>query len=142
MRKRQKPGNSHCSRICFFPIWSKRTSRSSISSRLRRSMKTSSRHRTSTKCPFINRLSLYVDSQTQQKEPMKPANLIDIIERSQARHALREDREPNNLQAVIGGAVARLGSDKNGRAGKGGFGVEKLRVFTGPEWDGAFWFAV
>ena len=73
---------------------------------------------------------------------MKPGNPIDIIERSQARHALREEREPNNLQAVIGGAVARLGPDKNGRSGKGRFGVEKLRVFTGPDWDGAFWFAL
>src|SRR5260370_20400904 len=114
MRKKQKPGNSHRSPICCFLIWSKRTSRSSISSRRRQSMKTSSRHRTSTKCPFINRLSLYVDSQTQQKEPMKPGNLIDIIERSQARRALREEREPNNFQAVVGGAVAPLGSNKNG----------------------------
>ena len=105
-------------------------------------MKTSSRHRPSTKCPFINRLSLYVDSQTQQKEPMKPGNLIDIIERSQARRALREERDLNNFHAVIGGAVARLGPDKNGRTGKGGFGVEKLRVFTDPGWDVSFWFAV
>ena len=73
---------------------------------------------------------------------MKPGNLIDIIERSQARRALREEREPNNFQAVIGGAVARLGPDKNGKTGKGGFGMEKLRVFTGTDWDGAFWFAV
>src|SRR4029077_16010485 len=131
MRKKQRPGNSHCSRICCFLIWSKRTSRSSISSRLRQSMKTFSRHRTSTKCPFINRLSLYVDSQTQQKEPMKPGNLIDIIERSQGRRASRKEAERNNFQAVIGGAVARLGPDKNGSTGKGGFGVEKLRVFTG-----------
>ena len=105
-------------------------------------MKTSSRDRTSTKCPFINRLSLYVASQTQQEEPMKPGNLIDIIERSRARRALREERELNNFHAVIGGAVARLGPDKNGRTGKGGFGVEKLRVFTGPGWDVSFWFAV
>jgi len=105
-------------------------------------MKTSSRHRTSTKCPFINRLSLYVDSQTQEKEPMKPGNLIDIIERSQARRALREERDLNNFHAVIGGAVARLGPAKNGGTGKGRFGVEKLRVFTDPGWDVSFWFAV
>jgi len=73
---------------------------------------------------------------------MKPGNLIDIIERSRARRALREEREPNNFQAVIGGAVAPLGPDKNGSTGKGGFGVEKLRVFTGPGWDVSFWFAV
>ena len=73
---------------------------------------------------------------------MKPGNLIDIIERSQARRALREEREPNNFQAVIGGAVARLGPAKNGRMGKGGFGVEKLRAFTDPGWDVSFWFAV
>ena len=73
---------------------------------------------------------------------MKPGNLIDIIERSQARRALREERDLNNFHAVIGGAVAPLGPAKNGRTGKGGFGVEKLRVFTGPDWDGAFWFAV
>ena len=46
---------------------------------------------------------------TQQKEPMKPGNLIDIIERSQARRALREERELNNFHAVIGGAVGRAG---------------------------------
>jgi hypothetical protein len=73
---------------------------------------------------------------------MKPGNLIDIIERSQARRALQEERELNNFHAVIGGAVARLGPDKNGTRGKGGFGVDKLRVFTAPDWDGAFWFAV
>ena len=73
---------------------------------------------------------------------MKPGNLIDIIERSQARRALREERDLNNFHAVIGGAVAPLGPAKNGRTGKGGFGVEKLRVLTGPDWDGAFWFAV
>jgi hypothetical protein len=83
-----------------------------------------------------------VDSQTQQKEPMKPGNLIDIIERSQARRALREERDLNNFHAVIGGAVARLGPAKNGRTGKGGFGVEKVRVFTDPGWDVSFWFAV
>jgi hypothetical protein len=83
-----------------------------------------------------------VDSQTQEKEAMKPGNLIDIIERSQARRALRAERELNNFHAVIGGAIAPLGSNKNGGTGKGGFGVEKLRVFTGPDLDGAFWFAV
>jgi hypothetical protein len=77
-----------------------------------------------------------------KKEPMKPGNLIDIIERSQARRALREERELNNFHAVIGGAVARLGPDKNGGTEKGRLGMEKLRVFTDPDWDGAFWFAV
>ena len=73
---------------------------------------------------------------------MRGHSIIDIIERSQARRALREERELSNFHAVIGGAVARLGPDKNGRTGKGGFGVEKLRVFTGPGWDVSFWFAV
>ncbi len=73
---------------------------------------------------------------------MKAGNLIDIIERSRARRASREERDLNNFHAVIGGAVARLGPDKNGRTGKGGFGVEKLRVFTDPGWDVSFWFAV
>jgi hypothetical protein len=77
-----------------------------------------------------------------KKEPMKPGNLIDIIERSQARRALREERELNNFHAVIGGAVARLGPDKNGGTEKGRLGMEKVRGFTGPDWDGAFWFAV
>jgi hypothetical protein len=77
-----------------------------------------------------------------KKEPMKPGNLIDIIERSQARRALREERELNNFHAVIGGAVARLGPDKNGGTEKGRLGMEKVRGFTDPDWDGAFWFAV
>jgi len=56
---------------------------------------------------------------------MKAGNLIDIIEQSRARRASREERDLNN-----------------GRTGKGGFGVEKLRVFTDPGWDVSFWFAV
>ncbi|PYI94973.1 MAG: hypothetical protein DME98_18165 [Verrucomicrobia bacterium] len=69
-----------------------------------------------------------MDSQTQQKEPMKAGNLIDIIERSRARRASREERDVNNFHAVIGGAVARFGPDKNGR--------------TDSDWDISFWFAV
>jgi len=69
-----------------------------------------------------------VDSQTQQKEPMKPGNLIDIIERSQARRASQEERDLNNFHAVIGGAVAPLGPNRHGR--------------TDSDWDISFWFAV
>jgi len=73
---------------------------------------------------------------------MKSTNLVDIIERSQTRHALREKRELSNFHGVIGGAVARLGPDKNGRTGKSRFAMEGVRVFTDSGWDVSFWFAV
>jgi hypothetical protein len=73
---------------------------------------------------------------------MKPRNVVDIIERSQTRHALREEHQLNNFHAVIGGAVARLGPDKNGRTGKSRFAMEGARVFTDSDWDVSFWFAV
>jgi hypothetical protein len=59
---------------------------------------------------------------------MKPGNLVDIIQRSQARHALREERELNNSDAGIAGAVASFRSNKNSRRGSG--------------WDVSFWFTV
>src|SRR6202022_3719165 len=61
MRKKQKRGESQCSRICYFLIWSKRTSKSSIFNQRKRSMKMSSRRSTSTKCRRIRRLTLYAD---------------------------------------------------------------------------------
>ena len=59
---------------------------------------------------------------------MKTGNLVDIIQRFQMRHALREERKLNNFQAGIGGAVASLGPNRNGR--------------TDSDWDVSFWFAV
>ena len=59
---------------------------------------------------------------------MKAGNLIDIIERSRARRASREERDVNNFHAVIGGAVAPLGPNRHGR--------------TDSDWDISFWFAV
>jgi hypothetical protein len=73
---------------------------------------------------------------------MKPRNLVDIIERSQTRHALREERALNNFHAVIEGAVAPLRPDRSGGTGKNKFATEKVRVFTDLGWDASFWFAV
>ena len=73
---------------------------------------------------------------------MKSGNLVDIIEGSRTRHALREEREPNNLHALIAGAVAPLGPDKNGGPGKSRFAMEGVRAFTDSDWDISFWFAV
>lgn len=73
---------------------------------------------------------------------MKPRNLADIIERSQKRHALREERELNSFHAVIGGAVAPLGSNKNGVTGRSRSTLGEVRVFTNSDWDISFWFAV
>ena len=56
------------------------------------------------------------------------SNIVDIIERSQTRHALREERELNNFHAGSAGAVARLEPNKNGAADS--------------DWDISFWFAV
>ena len=56
------------------------------------------------------------------------SNIIDIIERSQARHALREERALSNFHAGIAGAVAPLGPNRHGR--------------TDSDWDISFWFAV
>jgi hypothetical protein len=73
---------------------------------------------------------------------MKSGNLVDIIERSQTRHALREEHQLNNFHAVIGGAVAPLGPDKNSGTEKSRFAIEDMRVFTDSDWDVSFWFAV
>jgi len=59
---------------------------------------------------------------------MKTGNLVDIIQQSQMRHALRDERGLNNFQAGIGGVVASLGPKRNGR--------------TGSDWEISFWFAV
>jgi hypothetical protein len=59
---------------------------------------------------------------------MKTGNLVDIIQRSQMRYALREEHKLNNFQAGIGGVVASLGPKRNGR--------------TDSDWDASFWFAV
>jgi hypothetical protein len=45
---------------------------------------------------------------------MKGRNIIDIIERFQTHHALREEREMKNLHASTNGAVAPGVPDKNG----------------------------
>jgi hypothetical protein len=55
-------------------------------------------------------------------------NIIDIIERSQARHALREERALSDLHAGIADAVAPFGPNRHGR--------------TNSDWDISFWFAV
>jgi len=73
---------------------------------------------------------------------MKPRNLADIIERSQKRHALREERELNDVHAMTGGSVALLGPDKNSGIGQSRSAMETVRVFTGSDWDVSFWFAV
>ena len=56
------------------------------------------------------------------------SNIIDIIERSQTRHALREERALSNFHARIADAVARLKPNK------------KSRIDS--NWDASFWFAV
>ena len=55
-------------------------------------------------------------------------NIIDIIERSQARHALREEHALSDLHAGIADAVAPFGPNRHGR--------------TNSDWDISFWFAV
>jgi hypothetical protein len=73
---------------------------------------------------------------------MKPRNLVDINERFQTRHALREERELNTFRAAIQGPVAPLGPDENDGTGKRRFATEGVRVLTDSHRDLAFWFAV
>jgi len=58
------------------------------------------------------------------------SNIIDIIERSQARHALREERALSNLHASTNGAVAPGTPDENGRSKTSIFEMEEVRVWT------------
>jgi hypothetical protein len=58
------------------------------------------------------------------------SNVIDIIERSQARHALEEEREMNNFHASTNGAVAPGPPDENGRSKTSIFEMEEVRVWT------------
>ena len=58
------------------------------------------------------------------------SNVIDIIERFQARHALQEERENQNSHASSNGAVAPGMPDENGRSNTGTFEMEEVRVWT------------
>ena len=75
-------------------------------------------------------------------KPMKPRNLVDIIERSQTRHALQEERDLSNFHAVVEGAAAPRETVKNRATGRSRFAVEDTRLFTDSGWDVSFWFAV
>jgi len=58
------------------------------------------------------------------------SNVIDIIERFQARHALQEERETQNSPASTNGAVAPGMPDESGRSKTGAFEMEEVRVWT------------
>src|SRR6266436_3251790 len=58
------------------------------------------------------------------------SNVIDIIERFQARHALQEERETQNSHASTNGSVAPGMPDENGRSKTGTFEMEEVRVWT------------
>src|SRR5438552_2698708 len=67
MRKKRKPGNCRGSRTCFFPIWSRRTSRNSIFNRLTRDTTTCSCRITSPRSTIINPLSLFADNENRNE---------------------------------------------------------------------------
>ena len=58
------------------------------------------------------------------------SNVIDIIERFQARHARQEERETQNSHASTNGAVALGMPDENGRSKTGIVEMEEVRVWT------------
>ena len=60
------------------------------------------------------------------------SNVIDIIERFQARHARQEERETQNSHASTNGAVALGMPDENGRSKTGIVEMEEVRVWTSP----------
>ena len=57
-------------------------------------------------------------------------NVIDIIERFQARRALQEERETQNSHPSTNGEVAPAITDENGRSKAGTFEMEEVRVWT------------
>jgi len=57
-------------------------------------------------------------------------NVIDIIERFQTRHALREEREMNDFKVPRNGAVAMGMPDENGKSKTAIFEMEEVRVWT------------
>src|SRR5438067_7028138 len=74
MRKKRRPGNSPCSRICFFLIWSKHTSKSSICSRPTPDTMTYSCRITSQRSTIFNPLSRYADNKNQKMKTNKMNN--------------------------------------------------------------------
>ena len=58
------------------------------------------------------------------------SNVIDIIERFQARHALQEERETQNSHASTNGPVAPGMPDENGKFKSGIVEMEEVRVWT------------
>jgi hypothetical protein len=58
---------------------------------------------------------------------MKGHSIIDIIERSQTRHALREEDELNNADIPRQVPVALV---EDTEANSGGFGIDGMRIFT------------
>src|SRR5438105_9607173 len=58
------------------------------------------------------------------------SNVIDIIERFQARHALQEERETQNSHASTNGPIAPGMPDENGRFKTGIIEMEAVRVWT------------
>src|SRR5438270_11519660 len=68
MRKKRKPGNCRGSRTCFFPIWSRRTSRNSIFNRPIRDTTNCSCPITSPRSTIINPLSLSADNKNRNEK--------------------------------------------------------------------------
>ena len=57
-------------------------------------------------------------------------NVIDIIERFQTQHAVQEEREMNNFDALTNGSVAPGMPEENGRSKTSIFEMEEVRVWT------------
>jgi hypothetical protein len=69
------------------------------------------------------------------------SNVIDIIERFQARHALQEERETQNSHASNNGSVSSGVPDENGRSKAGIFEMEEVRGWTVAVPSGTEWLA-
>src|SRR6478752_8160399 len=63
------------------------------------------------------------------------SNVIDIIERFQARHALQEERETQNSHSSTNGAVSPGVPDENGRSKTGEVRVWTVAVPGSTEWS-------
>ena len=66
------------------------------------------------------------------------SNVIDIIERFQARHALQEERETQNSHASTNGSVSSGVPDENGRSvGMDGCCPKRHGMVSAARWPGS-----
>src|SRR5437660_5980443 len=103
MRKKRKLGNFRRSPICFFLIWSKRTSRSSICGRPKRVTRTCSRRIVSITNEPTNQRWLYVDKQLSKKEKLNVNSKIrSKVEReSRSRQRPAHGRQRRDQRSVF-----------------------------------------